>query len=516
MPDTLPRFSAGATIPLRKRGLRDALEGAVSSLAYAWRPVLLAFLLPCLLGIGAGLRSKPVYVAQARMLVLYAGDYVFHPGNHGTGNDIALDRNQIIQAELQILSSPALAKQTLAGIGPGTLYPGIEAGPDDPVRAASERFARDLVVTSIPQSNIVELTLRGGSRDAAIQTLGALIERYLPYRSTVFEKSQPVQGGAERAGFALRLQQAEDDLSRFGLEHGISNVDEQVNLLLRQRNDNANEQSQNAQQAAEAEARLATVTQQLRTVPPTVQAFAESARSQQATGLTDSLVKLTIQRRELLARYKDDFPLVRDVEQQIAAVRSQIAGAASREGAAVRTGRNGLYDELKVQEATLTAQVQGLQARRATLAGQAERIATRNDELVTVAQRYRELQRTRDVLDQSYRSIARSSEEAQLANAVERAAGANVRVVQPPDAPLSGTSQRALLMGGGVAAGLVAAAATLLLTSLTRRVALNEADVEQALGLPVLASVPSVQRGKGGAARLAAFADQDAAFGGNG
>jgi len=516
MPDNLSRLSAGVTLPLRRRGLRDALRGAASSLAYAWRPVLLAFLLPCLLGVAAGLRSKPVYVAQARMLVLYAGDYVFHPGNHGTGNDITLDRNQIIQAELQILSSPALANQTLAAIGPGTLYPGIESGSSDPVRAASERFARDLAVTSIPQSNIVELTLRGGSRDAAIQTLGALIERYLPYRSTVFEKSQAVQGGTERAGFALRLQQAEDNLSRFGLEHGISNVDEQVNLLLRQRNDNANEQSQNAQQIAEAEARLATVTRQLRTVPATVQAFAESARSQQATGLTESLVKLTIQRRELLARYKDDFPLVRDVEQQIAAVRSQIAGTASREGAAVRTGRNSLYDELKVQEATLTAQVQGLQARRATLAAQSERIGARNDELVTVAQQYRELQRTRDVLDQSYRSIARSSEESQLANAVERAAGANVRVVQPPDAPLNGTSQRALLMAGGVVVGLVAAAATLLLTSLMRRVALDEADMELGLELPVLASIPSVARGKRGPGKTATFADQDAPFGGKG
>ena len=208
--------------------------------------------------------------------------------------------------------------------------------------------------------------------------------------------------------------------------------------------------------------------------------------------------------------------MVRDVEQQIAAVRSQIAGAASREGAAVRVGRNGLYDELKVQEATLTAQVQGLQARRATLTAQAERVGARNDELVTVAQQYRELQRTRDVLDQSYRSIARSSEESQLANAVERAAGANVRVIQPPDAPLNGTSQRTLLMAGGVVAGLVAAAATLLLTSLTRRVALNEADMEQALDLPVLASVPSIPRGKGGAAKPAAFAGQDAAFGGRG
>ncbi len=59
--------------------------------------------------------------------------------------------------------------------------------------------------------------------------------------------------------------------------------------------------------------------------------FAESARSQQSTGLTDSLVKLQSQRRDLLSRYQADFPLVRDVDKQIAAVRAQIAGDPSRE-----------------------------------------------------------------------------------------------------------------------------------------------------------------------------------------
>ena len=107
-----------------------------------------------------------------------------------------------------------------------------------------------------------------------------------------------------------------------------------------------------------------------------------------------------------------------------------------------------------------------------------------------VARHYRDLQRTRDVLDQSYRSIARSSEETQLSAALERAGAANVRVVQPADAPLAGRNQGPLVMAGGVVLGLLSAIAVFALLNATRQVFINVRDVERQLDLPVLLAVP--------------------------
>lgn len=470
------------------RGLRSMVRSVAVGLFYHKRAVLIAFLVPALLGVAAGLRAKPVYLAQARMLVLYTGDYVFHAGNRGTGNDIALDRNQIIQAELQILQSPALATQMLTSLGPSKVYPGVD-GPDA-ARAAATRLAGDLTVASIPQSNVIELALRNQNREIAIETLGALITQYIPYRSAIFDKARSAGADVEQRQFAGRLQVAEEALARFGVRHGISNLDEQTTMLLRQHNDNATEQSSVQGAMAEAQARLGAVQKQLQTVPATVQIYSESTRSQQVSGLTDTLVKLNTQRRELLTRYVDDYPLVRDNERQIAAVRAQIAGSAPRDDASTRMGRNPMYDDLRTQEASLTVQLRGQQARQSTLVAQSERIRTRGDELVELSQEYRELKRTCDVLEQSLRTIAQSTEETQLANALERAAGANVRVVQPPDAALAGTSQRRLLMIGGVVVGLFAAAATLAALLALSRVALSAADVERAVGLTVLLEVP--------------------------
>ncbi len=467
-----------------------SLRDLLTALFYYKRAMALAFVIPALLGIGAGLLARTTHVASARLLVLYGSDYVFHPGNRDTGNDITLDRNQIIQGELQILQSPALASEVLGGIGPDVVYPGLPRD-GSALRAAVTRFANDLVITSIPQSNVLELSLRNPDRAVAIRVLQDLISHYITYRSGIFDKAQPQSGVAsQRDRFAERLRQAEETLAQFGIEHGISNLDEQISLQLRQKADNTAQQSTNAQQIGEIAARVEALHRELVSVPSTVQMFAESGRSQQSTGLTDSLLKLEVERRDLLTRYQDDFPLVRDVDQQIAALRRQINGNQGREGNITRTGRNTVFDDLHREEITLSAQLQGLTAKKTQLEADAARLQSRTDELIGLARQYRDLQRTRDVLDQSYRSIARSSEETALSDALERARGANVRVVQPPDAPLNGRNPRILLFAGGFVLGVLGAVSMFALLNATRQIFINVRDVERQLALPVLMAVP--------------------------
>ncbi len=460
MPDdqlTLPILSSA------RLGLASAngmIAGLIAKAELHRVPVTIAFVVPVVIGIALGIISKPVYVAQARLLVLYADDYVFHPGDHGTGNDITLDRNQVMQAELQILQSQALANQTLSVVGPKVFYPKLESAA---MNEASEQFGRDLTVSAIPQSNIIELDLRSNSRDLAIGTLQTLIDKYLPYRASIFDKTPAQQVVGDREMFATRLREAESKLASFSLEHGISNLPEQTSLAIQQLGQNTNDQASVTQQEAESEGKLAAVRNLLSREPRLVQVYADSTRSQQISGLTDSLVKLTGKRQELQEQYNPNAPMVQDLESQIAAVRSQIAATNPREGTATRVGRNPVYDELKNQEANLDIQVQGLKARQSSLASQAQVLKARHDELVSLSQQYHDLQRNRDVLDQSYREISRSNESSQLATAFQRAAGTNLRVIQPPDAPVHGKSVRMLMVAGGFLVGLLSAAVTLTL-----------------------------------------------------
>ena len=149
-----------------------------------------------------------------------------------------------------------------------------------------------------------------------------------------------------------------------------------------------------------------------------------------------------------------------------------------------------LYDDLRREEINLTSQLQGLRAKQAQLEADGARLQARSDEMAGLSRHYRDLARSRDVLDQSYRSIARSSEETQLSGALERASGANVRVVQPPDAPLSGRNPAHVLYAGGMVMGVFAALAVFTLLNATRQVFISVRDVERQLDLPVLLAVP--------------------------
>ena len=53
-----------------------SLRDLVTALFYYKRATLLAFVIPVMLGILAGLLAHTSYVAQARLLVLYGSDYV--------------------------------------------------------------------------------------------------------------------------------------------------------------------------------------------------------------------------------------------------------------------------------------------------------------------------------------------------------------------------------------------------------------------------------------------------------
>lgn len=469
-----------------------SLRDLVTALFYYKRAVLLAFIIPVLLGVAAGLLAHTSYVAQARLLVLYGSDYVFHPGPRDTGNDITLDRNQIMAGELQILGSPALLGEVVAAVLPQAIYPGL-TNDDAGIRTAVTRMVSDLTITTVPQSNVIELSLRNPSREVAIRVLSELISHYLTFRAGIFSKTEAQGVNVQRQQFADRLKKAEEDLAQFGIEHGITNLDDQIASALAQKTANTNELNATVQAIGETQARAESLHAQLAGLSPTVEVFAENGRTQRSATLQDNLAKLEVQRRSLLARYQDDFPLVRDIDRQIAGVRAQLSSDPAREPAVTRLGRNPIYDDLHKQEISDTAQLLGLQAKKTELETESGRLQARSAELTDLSRHYRDLQRTRDVLDQSYRAIARSSEETQLSDALERAQGANVRLVQPADAPLTGRNQRVILWAAGVVLGILSAVAVFTLLNATRQVFINVHDVERQLDLPVLLAVTLTQ-----------------------
>jgi uncharacterized protein involved in exopolysaccharide biosynthesis len=477
-----------APVVLPKYALRDLLIVGF----YHKRTMLLAFLVPLAIGIVAAAFTKPVFTSQARLLVLYGTEYFYRPAAGQPNANISLDRNEIMLGELQVLQSTTLAIETLSAVGIDRVYPGTPVGDARALERAALRMANDLSATSIAQSNVLELSFRSYDPEVAAAVLRSLIDNYFKRRVAIFQHAPTASAQVEQSGFLDRVHSAEDALSSFAAQHKLSNPEQQLNLLLQQQSREGQDRNEAAQAVAETAAKLASVRKKLGQLPPKIQSYDESNRSQKSLLLTDNLMRLETKRRELASRYQDSFPALEALDQQIASARADIAHEPAREGAIVREGINPVYQDVQSQEVLLQAQLLGLQAKLAELDQGAVATAARIKEITESSRQYRDLQRNRDLLDETYRVFVRNNEEAQIADTAERNRAANIRVIQPPERPAVGHSLRGILIAGGGLVGLIAAAAALTTCNALKKTFISTRDAGAGLELQVLAAVPDV------------------------
>jgi capsular polysaccharide biosynthesis protein len=94
------------------------------------------------------------------------------------------------------------------------------------------------------------------------------------------------------------------------------------------------------------------------------------------------------------------------------------------------------------------------------------------------------------VLEETYRTYVRNTEEARLSDQIANNRLANVRVVQSAEPPATGARPRKLIMMASASFGLFAAMALFWILSAMRQTMIGVIDTERELQLPVLVSVP--------------------------
>jgi len=480
------------TVPFPRFTVRDLLI----EVFYHKKVMLIAFIIPVILGLVAASVTKPNYVAQARLLVLYGSEYFYRPlTGQSSSASIPLDRNEIMLGELQVVQSQTLAIQTIRAVGLDRVYPGMDGNDPAALPQAALRFEKDLTAGSIAQSNVIELGFRSYNPDVAADVLRALINGYLERRIAVFARPTSSTVQADQDNFQERLRSAEDALAKFSVEHGIGNFDQQLTLLLTMQATNRSTRDEVAQSIGEVTAKLAAIQKLSPKIPETIQLFADTDRSQHLQLLTAELAQLQIKRQEMATRYQPGASVFQEMDRNIASIQSQLGQGGSRDTGVIHAGRNPVAQDLQTQQLALQGQLAGLKARQVELDASAASIADRLKEFNLSAQEYHDLVRDRDVLDQTYRSLVRSNEDAQIADAAERGRAANIRVVQPPERPPVGRNLASVLAIAGVAVGIVAAIAALAVSNALRQVFVSVRDVAVTLELPVLVGIP---RGQGG------------------
>ena len=451
------------------------------------RLALLAFLLPVALAVMAAMMAKPVYVADSRLLILLGNDYVFRSDVGGGGGGLTFDRAQIVQAEMEILAAEDLHAQAIQAVGLDKVYPGLAHAPHGLEQAVAE-FDKDLSLQNVPQSNVVELSLRNNNAAASAAVLNKLIDLYIERRREIFQQATPGKIDAERDQLKQRLAAVDAQIAQFASSRNFGDYDQALQAAQSQQA-SVTAQLQNLdEQYATRSARTAQLGQKIRQAPASMELYSDQARSQQLDDLTTNLLALQNQRREAAAKYADGYPLVADLDRRIAALQAQIKAAPKQQTASVRVGANPTHQTLSAELADSESDVAGLREGRAQAARALEAANARVRELNDIGPQYRELLRNRAVIEAAYNDLAKRAEDTRLEDTLSRA-HANVRVIQRADTPVKGKSGRMILLAAGLVLGCAAAGAAVLLAAAFSEEMITPRDVEQRLDLPTLLAV---------------------------
>jgi uncharacterized protein involved in exopolysaccharide biosynthesis len=509
-----PRAGAGAgedAFAPRGVTMRDVL----TAVFYDRWAILTAFLVPLCLGVAAAALVRTTYEAEARLLVLLGREYIFRPETGEAIPGFTFDREQIVKAELEILGSRELKAEVIKTIGLDEIYPGAAllpapepdaAVPGQPARRtraidlAVERFEKELKLSAVQGSNVIQLAYSHRNAQIAAEALNLLVRYYIDKRREVFSQTRSGVLVQQRDQYAKQLAEAELRLQDFRARNSISNIEEQTNLLLRQEYDLNTALQQLDERIRGLQAQGQGLKAQIAQTPAQVTLSQDTTRTRSLESARATLMGLELRRRDLLTKYKESSRMVADVDAQIAEARRFLAEDQPTASDSTRVGRNPVVDDLERDLARLEAELQGQRARKGELDASLKKLRDRLSGLTAQDRQFRDLERERSILEENYRTYTTKLEEARITEEFDRNKSANIRIIQSAEPPAVGKSLRLPIVAASMFLGLLSALATAFVVAQMRQTFLTPDDVERGLGLPVLLVVP-LRQGAGRPAR---------------
>lgn len=391
---------------------------------------------------------------------------------------------QDLNSEVELLTSPFLIKQALAGLKvsqpsggviagvrnfvdsvvslPAEGYLAMHGGPgSNASQEEIQKIGSHLSATVIKRSNIIEVAIRSHDSLWARAFLAQLMASYLNLHGQLSQNPQAqafFQG--QRELLDQRLQQSEKELRGAQLQTGIAQFSEQQQALITQLSAaEANYRSTGVlldsrmQQIASQEAELKQIPQRRTEESKTVQNMALQQ-------LKPQMLQLETERAELLSRYQPNSSRIRAIDAKLKAGHEILTRENQSDVQETTTGVNPTWQTLDGDLAKARNEAASYRAAQAT---QAAQLAAMRDQLKTMTTdgvTIERLERKVESDKEAYLSYVRKGEEARAAEALNQSQILNVSVVQDPTTPIEPVSPRIRLnLITGLLFGLILAVA---------------------------------------------------------
>jgi uncharacterized protein involved in exopolysaccharide biosynthesis len=490
-------YSTAPAYPRNQRGF-DGTSSARPKLGLSdwtrllWREkwlMMAVFSLLSLLGLSFAMTLEKEYTATARLSILLGDEYIFTPRVGAAAEGSAPKQEQIVQSEVEILTSAQVAERVIRSLGINRLFAAndiqITQGPDTPERRIAfgvANFQKKFGASATPNTTVVRLAYSSRDPEVAALALNKLIDEYLTYRREVLFEDRTESLTQQRSEFEVQLQGVQQEITGFMARNDVADFESErtslQGLLASTRSELLSVQARQR----EAQGRYASTDASYQREPTEVRQSFESDNSRRR-------IELVTQLADLQTRYTDDSQPVQDAQRRIEALDQVLNSPAGQAAGNLKTGPNPVRDTLAGERARNAADVEALVQREAVLSAQAAQLQARAVTLSQSRPEYEDLLRRKAVLEEQVKQFSTREASARAQNELNRTSNDNIRVIERANVPTRGTSLKRFAALGALAfAGLTALMAGLV-RAFSRSSFPTPASVGRTLGLPVLATV---------------------------
>jgi uncharacterized protein involved in exopolysaccharide biosynthesis len=402
-----------------------------------------------------------------------------------------------VQSEVELLRSRDLLENVVKASGL------VSADNGQDVRRQSVSLARavrnlekKLQVEPLKKTNLINVTYQSPNPELAARVLNTLSSLYLEKHLAVHRLPGAFdffQSQTER--YRNELTDSETHLIRFDNDNGLVSPELEKEIALRKQSEFDAALRETRADIAETSQRINALEAQMTTTAPRITTQERTSDNPMLLQqMKSTLLTLELKHTELLSKFAPEYPLVLEVDKQIAQTQAAITAAEQSPVHEQTTDRDQTYAWLRDELAKNRTQLIALRARADALAPvvQAYQVKTRGLDEKGATQE--DLARTAKAAEQNYLLYRQKQEEARISDALDRNRIVNVAIAETATVPALPTHSTlfTLLLGGLLAT----------LLSLTSGFVADYVDpsfrtpqeLYDTLDIPVLAAVPREAR----------------------
>jgi uncharacterized protein involved in exopolysaccharide biosynthesis len=399
-----------------------------------------------------------------------------------------------LNSEVELLESDDVLRQVVVACGLQNRHSWFAFGKNDEaerIAKSIKRLRSGLQVEVMKKTNLIAITYSSDDPKLAANVLNNLNETYIQKNAEVHRPQGQYKFFEQEAErYKTELNQAEQQLKQFASQDGVAPQIARDQTLQKLAEFNATLGQTRAEMAA-TEQKIHTLETQSNTLPARITTqLRETDDAQLLQQLKSTLMSLELKRTELLTKFQPDYPLVQEVDKEIADTRAAISSEESKPVKEQTTDQNPTYQYVSTELAKAKADYSALQARAAATEAIVALYRSQAEQLEQKGIVQQDLLRMQKTDEENYLLYLRKREEARISDALDQRRILNMAVAEQPVAPVLPSRSPWLIIGLGLVIGLVTSTGMALTADYLDPSFRTPTEVFDELKIPVLAAVP--------------------------